>query len=88
MSGLSVKCCCASFVIKLSERSSDREGDAPVVGHGEMADSVHGDVSYVEVRMVQSGIAAGHDEVVDVTVKCNEPGAAAGCRLGELLDHR
>ncbi len=38
--------------------------------------------------MVEPGVAAGHDEVVDVAVKRDEAGATAGCRLGQLVDHR
>ena len=50
--GLSVKGAAAPSVIKLSQRFSDGECDASVVGHREMADATHRDVSHVQVRML------------------------------------
>jgi hypothetical protein len=86
--GLSVECCRGSVLIKLLQRSSNGEGDASIVGHREMADTMHCDVSHVEVGMVQPGVAAGHDQRIDVAVERDEPGTAASCRLGEFLNHR
>ena len=78
--------CCGPVVIKLPQRFSNGEGNASVVGHREMSDAAHCDVFHVEIGMVESGVAAGHDEMVDVAVKRDEAGAAAWCRLGQLMD--
>ena len=37
--------------------------------------------------MLEPGVAAGHDNGVDVAVKYDEPGTAAHRRLGQLLNY-
>jgi hypothetical protein len=39
-------------MIKLSQRFSDGECDAPVAEQREMADAAHSDVSHVQIRML------------------------------------
>ena len=74
--------------VELTQRLTDHKGDSSVVGHGEMADAAYGDVLHVEVRMIESSVATGHDQVVDVAVERDKPGVALWRRLGQLVDDR
>ena len=70
---------------ELSKRRGDLEGDLAVVGHRKMANAAYRDVAHSEIRMVDSRVPAGHDDMVEVAVEGDKPGRT-GCGFGEFVE--